>query len=186
MRPIWNRAQARSYVFWGGCSAYWRWGLCQHVLMSGLNDPRVRSLRIGRYSQLGGIYFVTTCTDQRKPWFERFSVAKLMCQCLTHPDFLSDAENMCWIVMPDHIHMLLQLGEFSLTRVMNRMKSKSAVMLNRELGRAGRFWQRGYYDHALRKNEDVQSVARYIVANPLRAGLVNNIANYPYWNARWL
>jgi hypothetical protein len=38
----------------------------------------------------------------------------------------------------------------------------------------------------LRKDEDLQTVARYIVANPLRAGLVEKIGDYPLWDAIWL
>ena len=44
---------------------------------------------------------------------------------------------------------------------------------------------KGYYDHALRKEENVQNIARYIVANPLRADLVKNVGDYPYWYAKW-
>jgi len=47
-------------------------------------------------------------------------------------------------------------------------------------------WQRGFHDHALRAEEDIVGVARYLVANPLRAGLCDKIGNYPYWNAQWL
>ena len=88
--------------------------------------------------------------------------------------------------MPDHFHLLLQLRDVKLERVLNRLKSRSALLLNREIGRKGRFWAPGFYDHALRKNEELISVARYIVANPLRAGLVRRLGDYPYWNAMWL
>jgi putative transposase len=47
-------------------------------------------------------------------------------------------------------------------------------------------WQRGFHDHALRKEEDIVSVARYIVANPVRDGLVRRIGDYPHWDAVWL
>ena len=47
-------------------------------------------------------------------------------------------------------------------------------------------WQRGYHDHAVRKEENIREIARYIVANPLRAGLVRSLKDYPYWNAVWL
>jgi hypothetical protein len=47
-------------------------------------------------------------------------------------------------------------------------------------------WQKGFYDHALREGEALQNVARYIVANPLRAGLVAHIGDYPLWDAVWL
>jgi REP element-mobilizing transposase RayT len=47
-------------------------------------------------------------------------------------------------------------------------------------------WQEGYHDHALRQEEDIKQIARYIVANPLRAGLVQSVADYPLWDAIWL
>ena len=51
---------------------------------------------------------------------------------------------------------------------------------------AQRISQAGYYDHALRQEEDMQKIARYIVANPIRAGLVNKVGDYPHWDAIWL
>ncbi|TXL18578.1 hypothetical protein BMR04_00075 [Methylococcaceae bacterium HT3] len=47
-------------------------------------------------------------------------------------------------------------------------------------------WQDGYHDHAVRKEEDLLQIARYIIANPLRAGLVKKVADYPLWDAIWL
>ena len=41
-------------------------------------------------------------------------------------------------------------------------------------------WQKGYYDHALRREEDVNQVAEYIVYNPVRAGLVDSPDRYPF------
>jgi len=148
--------------------------------------PGCRALRKGRFSQCNGIYFVTAVTDQRIPWFQDFALARLMCRNLHFPAALADATNLCSVVMPDHIHVLLELKDTPLHRVLNRLKSRSAVMLNRQIGRAGRFWAPGYYDHALRAEEDLQGIARYIVANPLRSGLVRRIGDYPYWNAVWL
>jgi hypothetical protein len=51
--------------------------------------------------------------------------------------------------------------------------------------RPGPVWQPGYHDHALRREEDLVTVSRYLVANPLRAGLVAYIGNYPLWDAIW-
>jgi REP element-mobilizing transposase RayT len=149
-------------------------------------SPGRRALRRGRFSQAGGIYLVTTVTDNRIPWFQVFAFAHLMCRNLCQTQDLKGAENLCWVVMPDHVHLLLRLGESELSAVIKRIKARSAVTLNREIGRRGRFWAPGFHDHALRKEEDVVAVARYIVANPLRAGLVKRLGDYPYWNAAWL
>jgi len=148
--------------------------------------PGHHALRKGRYSQTNGIYLVTTVTEQRIPWFQVLAFAQVMCRSLEDPRCLADAKSLCWVVMPDHIHLLLQLGETGLSPVVKKLKAVSARRLNREIGRKGRFWAPGFHDHAVRKEEDLKGVARYIVANPIRAGLARRIANYPYWNAVWL
>ena len=67
-----------------------------------------------------------------------------------------------------------------------RVKGKSAFTINSHLGCYSKVWQKGFHDHAIRKDEDIKAVARYIIANPLRAGLVENIGDYPFWDAVWL
>jgi REP element-mobilizing transposase RayT len=89
--------------------------------------------------------------------------------------------------MPDHLHWLFQLrGQNTLEQVVGTVKSVSAHGLDRYLCRRGRVWQAGYYDHALRKEEELIGVARYIVENPLRAGLVKNLGDYPLWDSIWI
>jgi putative transposase len=51
---------------------------------------------------------------------------------------------------------------------------------------AGPLWQKGFHDHAVRGDEDMRALARYVVANPVRAGLVRSVREYPHWDARWL
>jgi hypothetical protein len=53
-------------------------------------------------------------------------------------------------------------------------------------GLDGPFWQRGFYDHALRKEEDIRKAAEYIVHNPVPAGLVEHWLDYPYSRHRWV
>ncbi|HEU0187841.1 MAG TPA: transposase [Gallionellaceae bacterium] len=108
-------------------------------------------------------------------------------RCFEDEQLLGDARMLAWVLMPDHVHWLFQLGEkHNLGTLVRRLKSSSALQVNRALGRTGRLWAKTFHDHALRKDEDLQDVARYIVANPLRAGLVERIGDYPFWNAAWL
>ncbi|GAB1233613.1 hypothetical protein UT5_00060 [Ferrigenium sp. UT5] len=94
---------------------------------------------------------------------------------------------LAWVLMPDHVHWLLQLGERdTLSKVVGRMKSACGRHVNIALSRTGAVWAKAFHDHGLRNDEDVQAVARYVVANPLRAGLVSDLGNYPFWNAVWL
>ncbi len=89
--------------------------------------------------------------------------------------------SLCFVVMPDHFHWLLELSDkHSLSQTVGMLKSQTARAIGQSI------WQRGFYDHALRREEDILQTARYIVANPLRAGLVKSVKDYPYWYAIWL
>lgn len=89
--------------------------------------------------------------------------------------------------MPDHLHFLgtLESGA-ELSPGISRIKSTIARAVNGVRGASGPLWASAYHDHALRREEDLLAVARYIVANPVRAGLVRSVREYPYWNAIWL
>ena len=90
---------------------------------------------------------------------------------------------IAWVVMPDHLHVLLQLGESqTLASVVGRMHSCVARAVNKASGRTGRFWQQAYYEHAVRQQADIARIIRYIVHNPVKAGLADDPRDYPYWH----
>jgi len=145
------------------------------------------ALRWGRYSESGRIYHVVCTTAGRWAIFNDFSLARELVCSMRNIAVLGALDSLAWVVMPDHVHWLFSLGDGrDLSRVMGEFKGVSARGINRSLGRRGRVWQRGFYDHALRREEDLADVARYIVANPLRAGLATRLGDYPHWDARWL
>jgi putative transposase len=89
--------------------------------------------------------------------------------------------------MPDHLHWLFQLGSsLTLSDVVKALKARSAQRINRELARHGAVWQRAYFDHSIRHEEDLRNHARYLIANPLRKAIVNDIGCYSLWDAAWL
>ena len=94
--------------------------------------------------------------------------------------------SLAWVIMPDHFHWLIELQKGTLQGLMQGTKSRSAIAVNRARGCSERLWQRGFHDRALRYDEDLLKGARYIIANPLRAGLVRRIGDYPLWDAVWL
>ena len=83
--------------------------------------------------------------------------------------------------MPDHCHWMLTLeGSYSLSQTVRMFKGQSSRLAGVSL------WQRGFHDRALRRESDLLPTARYVIANPLRAGLVTRLGDYPYWDAVWL
>jgi len=146
-----------------------------------------RALRKGRVSIANGIYLITATTPDRQKLFADFDAGCAAARCFEDARLLGDAKMLAWVLMPDHLHGLLQLGERDeLSVVVNRLKSASARQTNRALHRTGAVWARAFHDHALRSDEDLQDVARYIIANPIRAKLATRVGDYPFWNAVWL
>ncbi len=88
--------------------------------------------------------------------------------------------------MPDHFHWLVELEKCSLSSLMRQTKSLTTREVNLSTARLGPLWQQGYHDRALRRDEDLVKMARYVVANPLRAGLVKRLGDYPLWDAIWV
>ena len=145
-----------------------------------------QALRRGRVSLPGQIYLLTTTTRQRRRLFADTASAQAVSRVIHSASTWGDSRLLAWVLMPDHWHGLLQLGDESLGRVMNRFKGGTSRALHAAGEMEGAPWDRSFHDHALRSREDVRKVARYIVANPIRAGLVDNVLGYPYWNAVWL
>lgn len=138
-------------------------------------------LRRGRYSESGRIYLVTAVAEKRRPVFMDWQSASIACRTFTDAKLLGDARLLCWVLMPDHVHWLLQLEEQTELAV---LVGKLKAVISRNIGTA--VWQSGFHDRAIRHEEDVLPAARYIVANPLRAGLVRRVGDYPYWDALWI
>lgn len=143
-------------------------------------------LRRGRFSEPGRIYLLTTITHHRDPLFMDFHNARLVINELRKADQEQSCQSLAWVVMPDHLHWLIELQSATLATLMRRFKSRSSLALHKAGVKQNPVWQAGYQDRALRRDQDVKWVARYIVANPLRAGLVGSVREYPHWDAVWL
>lgn len=143
-------------------------------------------LRRNRYSFVQQAYLITTVTKDRQARLAEFVAARVIIRNMQQLDRQALVDSMAFVVMPDHVHWLLGLRERPLADVMRLFKGRTARALNRLQRVSGSLWQAGYHEHAIREEEDLAATARYIVANPIRAGLVASVRDYPYWDAIWL
>lgn len=139
-----------------------------------------KNLRKGRYSEPGRAYLITTVTADRNPVFNHWQTGRILVSELRKTTELGLVDTLAWVIMPDHLHWLMVPGQANLPTIMRRIKSRSAIAINKRSLHNGQIWQKGYHDHALRRDEELKSVARYIIANPLRAGIVKRIVNTRY------
>jgi len=144
------------------------------------------ALRRGRYSACGQIYLVTFTTHDRRCLFLDDELARAAVASILDARNWSRARLLAWVLMPNHWHGVVELEDDSLASVVRKVKANSArVVRSNSPGTISKVWADAFHDHALREDEGLVDMARYVVLNPVRAGLVRRIRDYPYWDAIW-
>src|SRR5215207_2288891 len=82
-------------------------------------------------------------------------------------------------LMPDHAHLLLRITRDGLVDVVGDLKSRTTRLWWRH-GGSGVLWQRSFYDRGIRTASEFDETVRYILENPVRAGLVDDWRDYPF------
>ncbi len=143
-------------------------------------------LRVGRWSFSGYSYFITASTFNRLPVFADPAHCRVVFDSI---DWLEKEERLecyCSIIMPDHIHLVIKLGlGQTLPQVMQSLKGYTAKKINELKGQKGHVWQGQYYDHLIRKEEDMRSIIFYCYENPVRRNLIQEARDYPFWRCKF-
>ena len=126
------------------------------------------------------IYFVTLCFHQRRAYGQNPRVARWLIAELGKHSAECEFYVHAYCVMPDHMHILAAAAADSsnLVKFVEAFKQDTAVVFQRKSRR--RLWQFKYYDHVLRTSEPPDRVAWYIWLNPVRQGLCQLPAAYPF------
>ena len=126
----------------------------------------------------GKTYFVTFATLLRRV-LEPGQRDIVHTSCLNEHELSCFLE--CFVVMPDHVHLVLApYPDVRLPVILQRVKSVSAHRLNRLSGNHGALWQDESFDRILRTTENLRQKCEYVCNNPVRAGLVSRIDDYPW------
>ncbi len=128
-------------------------------------------------------YNLTFVTRRRAKLFNDPCVVELIEATLLQACAKHTFALLAYCFMPDHLHLLISGSSDSrLADFVRLFKQLSGYAAKQKLGAA--IWQISYYDHVLRREEDLAQVARYIWDNPIRAGLVDVRSQYPYAGPR--
>lgn len=142
--------------------------------------PR-RPARLATFDYLGfHRYFLTFCTHRRSTLFTAHDAVDTVMSQIVRAATDEQFAVVAYCFMPDHLHLLVE-GEAEQAdgrAFIARAKQYSGFHYRKAFGT--RLWQTHGFERTLRSDDDMLSVARYIVENPLRAGLVQRVSEYPF------
>lgn len=124
-------------------------------------------------------YFITICTKDQKKVFVDLKIVKEQIKILNFCCEKAGFSVWAYCFMPDHLHLLLMAEENSdLIKFVRTYKQLGGYGYKKVTGKA--LWQKSFYDHILRREENVTQAIRYILENPVRKGIVEYFVDYPY------
>ena len=130
-------------------------------------------------------YFVTTNTDNRQQIFRDPDVAHFFLNTLRYFKPLLGFKIYSYVVMPDHIHLLIEPKDrYGLSEVMKAIKGSFGRKYLIMRGETGKVWQRQFFEYSVEGGVELKRKIRYIFENPVRRGIVKNEVDYEFSSAR--
>ena len=128
-------------------------------------------------------YSLTICTFKRHRWFTTAEIVAPVCTQLLQIAAEERFEIPAYCFMPDHVHVLATgtSDDSDLREFVKGWKQQTGFAHRQSTQTT--LWQGGFYEHVLRAEEDRAAVIRYLLENPIRAGLVSNLHDYPFWGS---
>ena len=160
------------------------------------------------YYEPGRIYLITAVTYRRQPVFSVSAYAQIAHEDITFYTTKYQAQTLAHVIMPDHIHWVLRPStddferfrreqqkakspyshaphRYYLSKILQDYQRHVAFTVNRLRDTRGfKVWQDGFRDDMLRTPRYVRAAIRYVIYNPVAAGLVDRPDEYPYWSGK--
>ncbi len=160
----------------------------------------------------GMTYLLTAVTHRRQNLFADAEAAQIAFDDIAFYTRKFKAASLAYVIMPDHMHWVItpspedfkrfareeqaRSGKYSgdparfyLSKIIEDYKRHVSFAVHQmQVTRGAKLWQDGFRDDGLRTPEAIRRAVRYIVFNPVRAGLAVTSEAYPYlaWDGEWL
>lgn len=148
---------------------------------NGLKYPKRKSTRLKGfdYAITNKVFFLTLCSREKQRIFIHETFNMEVIECIKEERKRVGHAVYVYCLMPDHLHLLSSPLEsrISITQFMGGLSGK-ITRLSWKHGFYGKLLQRSFYDHLVRKEEDLRQIAEYILNNPVRKGLAEKWEDY--------
>ncbi len=123
----------------------------------------IKDIRLKDYDySSNGFYFVTICTNHRKPFFKNTGLSNLVEDEIQKLSTIKGLKLDQFIIMPDHLHMIIVLDDCDLRlgEIVRRFKARISRQITEKI------WQPNYYEHVIRNEKALNKIRIYILNNP--------------------
>jgi putative transposase len=146
-----------------------------------IHPPRTRiRLDLDVYARADVVCSITIACKDRLRIFESKQLTEAAIEVLRERATTHGVTVYAYCFMPDHVHLLIAPSEqcdvITFVGQFKNLAQRAAWQHSIH----GSLWQKRFWDHFLREEEDLESVVTYIFMNPVRAGLVSDWDHYPY------
>lgn len=139
--------------------------------------PRLKNQDL--YSAKGNVVHIIIGTHKRYPYFHDADMARELYDLMIELARQGNNSLYAYCIMPDHVHILTEPSDnLNVIDFVKHLKGRF-ISHCRKKGKGIKF-QKSFYDHILRSDEDVYTVTKYIIGNPVRAGIEKRFGDYPY------
>ena len=148
-------------------------------------DFERRRRHLPHWEQPGAVYYITFALREGvRAQLSEAQLARLVVDALHH-DHGTRYELHTYVIMPDHVHVILRpvrrgKGTVPLSEIMKTLKGVTAHRINAALGRRGPLWRDESHDRIIRNPTEYAQKVRYIETNPVVAGLVERADDWPW------
>ncbi len=134
------------------------------------------------------------CVAESPRWLAQEDIARIVADQI-HALDSQRYRLVAYCIMPNHVHELVDTSDYAfpeiaphegpaapypLTDIMRLLKGRTSRLCNQALGRTGAFWHHESYDHVVRDGKEFERIFRYILDNPVKAGLVKEWRDWPF------
>jgi len=134
--------------------------------------------------ETGSVRFLTFSCDGREPRLLEPGAAQVFVEHLVFMVSQSDLLLHAFVVMPEHVHLLVTPEALTGSKALENLKKRTAAKINRAAGRSGRFWLAGGgYDRNIETASEYKEKLNYIHNNPVARGLVESALGWPHSSA---
>ena len=119
--------------------------------------------------------------EESPHWLSEPEVANIIAEAIKYQDGKQYILN-AFCVLPNHVHIMIDVKRSSgpLNRILQKLKSYTAIQANKILHRNGAFWHHESYDHVVRDGSEFERIVWYILQNPVKVGLCRTWENWKW------